>query len=146
MISIEVEIDPALKGPNKSAVVSIIKQVLESEGFQDGSISFILGSDELLSNLKKEYFNKDQWTDVIAFRLNDYDEEEVEGEIYISLPRAKENAKKFEESVNKELGRLIIHGGLHLLGYEDESENEKAAMTQKENNYLNQVNWDQLYG
>ena len=73
MISIKVEIDPILKGLNKSAVILIIKNVLGSEGIQDASISFIFGSDELLSGLKKEFFNKNQWTDVIAFRMNDYE-------------------------------------------------------------------------
>ena len=72
MISIKVEIDPILEGLNKSAVILIIKNVLDSEGIQDASISFIFGSDELLSGLKKEFFNKKQWTDVIAFRMNDY--------------------------------------------------------------------------
>ena len=90
MISTKVEIDPLLEGLNKSAVILIIKNVLESEGIQDASISFIFGSDELLSGLKKEFFNKNQWTDVIAFRMNDYKEEVVEGEIYISIPRAKD--------------------------------------------------------
>ena len=55
MISIKVEIDPILEGLNKSAVILIIKNVLESEGIQDASISFILGSDELLSGLKKNF-------------------------------------------------------------------------------------------
>ena len=97
MISTKVEIDPLLEGLNKSAVILIIKNVLESEGIQDASISFIFGSDELLSGLKKEFFDKNQWTDIIAFRMNDYEGEVVEGEIYISIPRAKENANKFNE-------------------------------------------------
>ncbi|MDP7566666.1 MAG: rRNA maturation RNase YbeY [Candidatus Marinimicrobia bacterium] len=146
MISIEVEIDPSLEGPNKATVISIIQKVLDTEGIQDGNLTFIFGSDELLSDLKKEFFNKNQWTDVIAFRMNDYEEDEVEGEIYISLDRAKENAKKFDQPNNKELGRLIIHGGLHLLGYEDESDKEKAAMIRKEDLYLSQVDWKQLNG
>ena len=78
--------------------------------------------------------------------MNDYEKENVEGEIYISLPRMRENAKNFNEPVSKELGRLIIHGILHLLGYEDESKASKKMMVQKENEYLNQVNWNQLYG
>ena len=76
----------------------------------------------------------------------EYDEKNLEGEIYISLPRAKENANKFEESFHKELGRIIIHGGLHLLGYKDDTKNNKLEMEKKENLYLEQVNWEKLYG
>jgi rRNA maturation RNase YbeY len=146
VIAVKVDSDPALNGPLESAVISIISSVFESEGIQSSEVSLIFGSDDLLSNLKKEFFQKDQFTDVIAFRLNDYKEKNVEGEIYISLPRTKENGKKFNEPFNKELSRLIIHGGLHLLDYEDESEADKKIMTEKENHYLELVNWDALYG
>ena len=111
-----------------------------------GNISFIFGSDELLSNLKKEFFQKDHWTDVIAFRLNEYDEKDVEGEIYISLPRANENAISFGEPYEKEVARLIIHGCLHLVGFNDKSEKEKIEMTKIENNLLSQLDWHKLFG
>lgn len=146
MINVHVESDPELDGPNEKTVSEIVSCVMKSENKSDGELSFIFGDDELLSGLKKEFFHKDHFTDVIAFRMNDYEEDNVEGEVYISLPRAKENAKKFDEPHHKELGRLIIHGSLHLLGYEDESEVEKEIMTKKENQYLDQVNWNQLYG
>lgn len=146
MINIHVESDPQLNDPNHETVSEIVSCVMKSENITDADLSFIFGNDDLLSRLKKEFFDKDQFTDVIAFRLNDYEEKNVEGEVYISLPRAKENAKKFEEPFHKELGRLIIHGSLHLLGCEDESEAEKKKMTKKENHYLTRVNWDQLYG
>ena len=145
MISIQVESAPDLDGPQKSIVDSIIKHVLESEGVQKGRITLIFGSDELLSDLKKKYFNKNHLTDVIAFRLNEDDETDLEGEIYISLPRSVENAAKFNEPFDRELGRLLVHGGLHLMGYEDESKNDKKTMTEKENKYLDQVDWESLY-
>ena len=145
MISIQVESDPALDGPQESKVSSIIKHILESEGVRNGKITLIFGSDELLSDLKKKYFNKNHLTDVIAFRLNENDESDLEGEIYISLPRSVENAVKFNEPPNRELGRLLVHGGLHLMGYEDESKNDKKAMTEKENKYLDQIDWKSLY-
>ena len=145
MISIQVESDPALDGPQESKVSSIIKHILESEGVRNGKITLIFGSDELLSDLKKKYFNKNHLTDVIAFRFNENDESDLEGEIYISLPRSVENAVKFNEPLNRELGRLLVHGGLHLMGYEDESKNDKKAMTEKENKYLDQIDWKSLY-
>ena len=145
MISIQVESDPALDGPQESKVSSIIKHILESEGVRNGKITLIFGSDELLSDLKKKYFNKNHLTDVIAFRLNENDETDLEGEIYISLPRSVENAAKFNEPFDRELGRLLVHGGLHLMGYKDESKNDKKAMTEKENKYLDQIDWKSLY-
>ena len=145
MISIQVESDPALDGPQESKVSSIIKHILESEGVRNGKITLIFGSDELLSDLKKKYFNKNHLTDVIAFRLNENDETDLEGEIYISLPRSVENAAKFNEPFDRELGRLLVHGGLHLMGYKDESKNDKKTMTEKENKYLDQVDWKSLY-
>ena len=94
--------------------------------------------------MKIEFFNYDHLTDVIAFRINDYSKVEVEGEIYISLARAIENAKKYGEPLSKELARLIIHGGLHLLDHRDENEDEKNKMTVLEDKYLQQVEWDNL--
>ena len=69
---------------------------------------------------------------------------EVEGEIYISLARAIENAKKYGEPLSKELARLIIHGALHLLDHRDEPEDEKNKMIVLEDKYLQQVEWDNL--
>jgi len=141
---VSVEVDPAFGRISTTAADSILNHVIEQEGFSVDEISIVLGNDDLLSKLKKDFFNKDQFTDVIAFRLNEYKEKKVEGEIYISIPRARENAKKFSESFAKEIGRLIIHGGLHLVNYDDETEAEKNIMTLKEEKYLNQCNWQDL--
>jgi len=69
----------------------------------------------------------------------------VEGEIYISLPRAQDNAGTFNEPYEKEVSRLIIHGCLHLLGFNDESKKEKKEMTKMENRFLSQVSWQSLF-
>ena len=106
---------------------------------------FIFASDELLAELKSKYFNEDHFTDVIAFRLNQYSEPIIEGEVYISLPRAKENAKIFEEPYKKEVTRLIVHGCLHLIGFKDKTISEKKIMTDLENNILDQTNWELIF-
>ena len=129
MIDISIEIDPALEGPDQQQSIIILRSILETELVVDSAINLVFGDDKLLSSLKMEFFNYDHLTDVIAFRLNDYNNEKVEGEIYISLPRAIENAKKYGEPLSKELARLIIHGGLHLLDHRDETEDEKNKMT-----------------
>ena len=146
MIIVSVDCDPTLECPNKKLVINLAKSVLNKYETPGGNISFIFGSDELLSNLKKEFFQKDHWTDVIAFRLNENDKKDVEGEIYISLPRAKENAISFGEPYEREVARLIIHGCLHLVGFNDKSEKEKIEMTKIENNLLSQLNWHKLFG
>ena len=146
MININVALDPQLDGPKDSKVCSLISHVMDCEGISHADLSLIFGNDNLLSDLKKKFFDLDHYTDVIAFRLNDYDENNVEGEIYISLPRAKENAKKYDQSFQKELGRLIIHGSLHLLGYKDDTKKNELEMRNKEDSYLEQVNWEKLYG
>ena len=145
MMIISVDCDPQLTSPNVSLVEEIAHRVIDLKKVDFGEVSIIFGSDELISSLKKEFFHKDQWTDVIAFRLNDYDEKDLDGEIYISLPRAKENAMSFNEPYEKEVTRLIIHGFLHLLGFDDESDEEKKEMTKLENEFLSQTNWQNLF-
>tara|TARA_B100000029_G_scaffold111535_1_gene103540 strand:- start:940 stop:1380 length:441 start_codon:yes stop_codon:yes gene_type:complete len=145
MIQVSVDCDPNLDSPKENIVKEISSSVFKKYNISEAEISLIFGSDKLLSSLKKQFFHKDQWTDVIAFRLNEYKEKSVEGEIYISLPRAKENAESFGEPFEKEVARLIIHGNLHLLGFEDETEEEKTEMTKLENDFLSQINWQTLF-
>ena len=145
MININIESDPKFKNLNHSIMSSLISYVMDSEGICEADLSFVFGNDKLLNNLKKQFFQKDHFTDVIAFRLNDYDEENVEGEVYISLPRAKANATKFDQPYSKEIARLIIHGSLHLLGYKDSTKKDKTKMTKKEDIHLNNVNWNKIY-
>ena len=146
MFNIDVELDPQFDGPKDSMVSSLLSHVMLSEGISQADLLLIFCDDDLLVDLKKKFFGLNHYTDVIAFRLNAYDEKNVEGEIYISLPRAKENANKFNQSFYKELGRLIIHGGLHLLGYKDDTKKNKLEMGKKEDLYLEEVNWEKLYG
>ena len=145
MIQVSSDCDPSLDMPNTYVLETIVTSVLNGKSIGDGEISFIFGTDELLADLKKKYFLKDQFTDVIAFRLNDYNKSNVEGEIYISLPRAQDNAGTFKEPYEKEVARLIIHGCLHLLGFNDESKKEKKEMTKMENDLLSQISWKTLF-
>ena len=130
MIQCKQDCDPQLTSPEKHLVKKISETVLTDHKVQDGDVSFIFGSDELLASLKKEFFQQDHWTDVID----------------ISLPRAKENAEEFGESFEKEVARLIVHGTLHLLGFEDKTEKQKDTMRKTEEKYLNLVDWELLFG
>ena len=145
MIKITSDCDPSLVSPDVKCVQLIVKSVFADKEIKDAELSYIFCNDDFLSKLKKKFFKKNQFTDVIAFRLNSYEEKEIEGEVYISLPRAKENAKIYEEPYEKEVARLIIHGCLHLLGYADKTKNEKQIMTNLENVFLDRMIWGKLF-
>ena len=144
MINIQYEIDPNIDTPSEKISTEIISSVLMEEGKTLAEILVIFTSDEILSDLKKEFFNKEHLTDVISFRMNDYIEEKVEGEIYISIPQVERNARKFDQSFSRELSRIIIHGSLHLLNYDDSTIDTKIKMTEKEDYFLKKTNWKNL--
>ena len=114
------------------------KNILNDNNQDTAAISIILSNDEKLRQLKKQYFREDLLTDVISFNLEEKGNP-VEGEIYISINRVSENAKKYKQDIEIELKRVIIHGCLHLLGYDDQTPEEKKAMTCLEDHYLSQT-------
>ena len=123
------EIEFELSNPNE--IRDWIKQVAATHQKVAGDINYIFCSDEYLHNINLEYLSHDTYTDIITF---DNSEEElvIEGDIYISIDRVSENAKSFEVTVSKELNRVMIHGILHLIGFEDHSKEEKEIMRGKE--------------
>ena len=125
MKEINIHSNPEYVRPNKNICEKIIRFVFDLEKINQYEISIIFTSDIFVSDLKKRFFLKDQWTDVIAFPLHTNKHEMIEGEIYISMPTAKKNSKQFKQSYEKEVARLIIHGSLHLIGYSDKSNSEK---------------------
>ena len=146
MIKVNVSCDPAnVLKPNVNKIKNIIKIVFENENVCDSDLSIIFTDDELVSSLKKSFFKINELTDVIAFRLNDYSEENVEGEVYISVERVFYNAKKFNEKKTNEISRILIHGILHLLNYKDDTNKGKNLMTSKENHYLSKVDCECFY-
>jgi len=140
MIKIRIESDPSLEGLDENKSIGILTHTLNSENIKSCNILIIFGNRKLLQELKNKFFNIDHTTDVIAFRLNEYKEKNIEGEIYICLPVAKENAKFFNEPYEREIARLIIHGGLHLIGYKDGTECERQEMKKLEDKYLKGLN------
>ena len=118
--------------------ISIIcKKIFNDNKKINGDIIIIISDDDKLRKMKRTFFNKDLLTDVIAFNLED-EGEPIDGEIYISFKRVQENAQDFKQEINTELKRIIIHGCLHLLGYDDVTSKEKNEMTALENYYLNE--------
>ncbi len=140
MITVEVINDYNQKLYIESQLIkSLILNVLEFEGICEADLIFILSNRNYLNKLKKSFFSKDHYTDVIAFNLNDQDEK-IEGEIYISIDDVLLNSKEFNQSFNDEFKRIIIHGLLHILGYDDDTIINKKQMTKLENKYMKFLN------
>ncbi len=118
----------------------ISEEVLLGENWKGtGTLSIVLGDDTMLKELNRRFLKRDRPTDVIAFPLGDGGEEEVWGEVYVNIERAREQALIYHVSFNEELARLIIHGVLHLLGYDDRNESSKKEMRAKEDYYLGEI-------
>ena len=113
------------------------KNILNDKDQNTANISIILTNDKKLLQLKNKYFQQDVLTDVITFNLEE-DGDPIDGEIYISLNRVSENAREFKQDTDRELKRVIIHGCLHLLGYDDQTSEGKKTMTRMEDHYLSQ--------
>lgn len=110
---------------------------IESEGKSAGEINFIFCSDDYLHKMNMEYLNHDTLTDVITF---DYTEENIiSGDIFISVPRVKENASQLSFSFGDELNRVMAHGILHLCGYKDKTAKEEKQMRSKEDEKLSLI-------
>ncbi len=113
---------------------SWIKSTIKAEERLVGMLNYIFTSDENLLEINQSYLNHNTFTDIITF---DYCEADVvSGDVFISVERIEENAKKFNVKMEEELHRVIIHGTLHLCGYGDKTPTEKALMTEKEDYYL----------
>ncbi len=125
----EIDFEPQ----NTEGVIAWIEQVIRLEKKRLGNISYIFCSDDYLHKLNVEYLNHDTLTDILTFP---YSRSPIEGDIFISIDRVRDNAKDFNLPFENELHRVIIHGVLHLCGYLDETDEEEAIMRKKEDEAL----------
>ena len=136
MIIVRLEYDNMEKPDiDENWVRSVCENILMDSNQDEASITFIFSNDDKLRELKKEYFGEDVFTDTISFNLEE-ESDPIEGEVYISLERVSENAHTFQQDFITEYKRVIIHGCLHLLGYNDELPEDKTKMTELEEKYL----------
>ncbi len=126
---------PTFQLSSKSQIIKWLEAVAQSEKKEVVSLSYVFCTDEFLLQLNQQYLHHDTLTDVITFTFSEK-ETPVEGEIYISIDRVKENAQKFDTKFNEEVRRIMVHGLLHLVGYDDKTAEDKTVMTQRENLYL----------
>ena len=116
-------------------VVKIIENIIEREKKFTGTLHFIITKDESLRKINVQFLEHDYNTDVISF---DYCNcEIINGEIYISIETVKKNAINYKVSFKKELLRVMIHGVLHLLGYDDKTKNQISEIRKMEDMWLN---------
>lgn len=135
MTSFNYETDFELQ--NEEQLARWITFVIQKEGFNEGEINYIFCDDEYLLKLNVEFLDHDTLTDIISF---DYTMgKEINGDIYISIERVKDNANDYKVDFNTELIRVMVHGILHYCGYKDKTESDAEVMRSKENYYTGQI-------
>lgn len=118
---------------NRGGVIAWIEKVVALEKKRINGISYIFCSDDYLHKLNLEYLDHDTLTDILTFP---YNRSPLEGDIFISIDRVRDNAHDLNVSFENELHRVLIHGVLHLCGYLDETDEQEAIMRQKEDDAL----------
>ena len=112
-----------------------LKKSIRAEGKITGEINYIFCNDAFLSEINLKYLKHNTLTDIITFS-NSNNPSIISGDIYISVERVQDNARTLKSDFEKELSRVIIHGVLHLIGYDDHTSSEKQQMRAKEDYYL----------
>lgn len=120
--------------PDQEFYIDWISASVEKEDGKLGTINYIFCDDEYLLNINKQHLNHNYYTDIITF---DYTEANIiSADIFISIDRVADNSFDYNTRFDLELARVMIHGILHLLGYDDHTEDERGKMRKKENQYL----------
>lgn len=127
--------DIDFKFQGKNNFKSWLKKVADKEGFKIKDLNYIFCSDEYLHKINVDYLDHDTFTDIITFD-NSEDEISIEGDIFVSVDRVKENSQTLNTVFDEELKRVIVHGLLHLCGYDDHSVEDKAEMRRLEGEYI----------
>jgi len=132
MITVNYETEFLLE--NSNLIQSWISQSINNESFKEGEVNYIFCDDEYLLKLNIKHLKHNTLTDIISF--DDTLGKLISGDIFISIDRVKENAKKYNVSFIDELHRVMIHGILHFCKYNDKVEEDKRLMRNKEDYYL----------
>ena len=120
---------------NKRKIKTWLKDTIVNEKKKVGDINYIFCSKEYLKKMNNDYLSKNYETDVISFDFSK--DNKISGDIYISSETVKKNSIIFNVGFNNELKRVMVHGLLHLLNYNDKSKQELKIMREKENFYIN---------
>lgn len=123
---------------NEAQLHHVVKSIYSDHNKQFEWINVVIMDTVEHTTMNDQYLGHNYPTDIITFEFED--SEYMNGELYLNLDVAEQNAKDFNVSTKNELSRLIIHGALHLVGYKDKTEEEKTNMTANENKYLSLLN------
>lgn len=128
------EEDTSYKPKHKGKLRILISDVCRQERMVSGDINIIFCSDEYLLTMNKTYLDHDYYTDIITFNYSE--NQIVAGDLFLSIDRIRENSEELNIPEPRELVRVILHGILHLIGYNDQLESEIEMMRAKEDQYL----------
>lgn len=120
---------------NSRKTIKLIEKVIIGESKIPGDLRFIMTTDEKLLKINREFLKRNNYTDVIAFNYNE--KKTINGEIYISIDTVRQNAHDYNVSLKEEVKRVMLHGILHLCGYNDKTDEEKKIMRIKEDQWIN---------
>ncbi len=128
--------DADYKVHDKNRLKSWISETIKNENnlYKVGEINFVFCSDIFIREMGKKYLYHDYFTDVITFNYSE--KNKISGDIYISVETVSDNAATYSKSVDNEMLRVMIHGVLHLLGYDDATDAERQKMSELEDLYL----------
>jgi rRNA maturation RNase YbeY len=121
--------------PGKTILKTLLSDVFRKEGKQLAGLTIVFCSDEYLLELNRQFLQHDYYTDILTFLMSERGAP-VEGELYISIDRVRDNARALGVPAMHELRRVILHGALHLCGYKDKLKKDQALIRQKEDRYL----------
>ncbi len=130
------QVKDEIKG-EKRKISSWISCTINNHKKQTGNINIIFCSNDYLLQINKQFLNHNYYTDVITFSYNENNV--ISGDIFISTEQVKENARELEQTYKEELLRVIIHGVLHLLGFKDDTKENRLQMQNVEDIYLEKI-------
>jgi probable rRNA maturation factor len=128
-------LDVSVKLTDRLKLKYFIQSIFDKEKHPLSSLTYIFCTDDYLLGINKQFLNHDTYTDIVTFTLSNT-KQPIEGEIYISIDRVKDNAITHEATLAQELHRVIFHGALHLCGYTDKTKAAKIIMRQMEDKCL----------
>ncbi len=136
--------DISFKFTEKQKRKAWLKELARLENFKIAELNYIFCSDEYLYQINVDYLNHQTYTDIITFD-NSEDEGKIEGDIFISIDRVRDNAKNLNQKESDELNRVLAHGLLHLMGYKDKKKQDIGVMREKEDYAINLFNTFEVF-
>tara|TARA_B100000073_G_C23641449_1_gene536798 strand:- start:266 stop:679 length:414 start_codon:yes stop_codon:yes gene_type:complete len=122
---------------SRKKIKNWLYHISTSENFKIGKLTYVFCDNDFLLQINQKYLKHDYYTDVITFDYSN--QKEINGDILISVEQVTLNSKKYNESKLDELYRVMAHGLLHLIGYDDKNKKDKKIMNEKESFYLKKI-------